>query len=422
MLQLVNFKKNLVFKIIMTNKTIKTSLTFVLAAVVVSMVGGNPMAYADFSGDYDPTNWALTTNGGTGSVDTTGAPASIELTGSNTDTDDFVTVDTDFTATIVCDGIVDFDWDYVTDDADTFDPSYYLVNGAQTLISETDNTSGSESVPVSAGNPFGFRVNTEDDQFGEARLTISNFDVSGCIDLTGSFDAVVHSGADIDKEVSVEAAFDQGNGLVDAFDMAVIHTSDCTDALGNPVITVTPVSGLLEDFGDTASFNEKVTAMPGSYHCEVVFTVTDDDGDFGTVTQTNWIDVIGSVGYWKNHPDATAEACDDGADATDVVIGLTTFTDAECDDLQDVLETKGGNTADKFARQAAAAQLNEIATATTPCTSVDDALDDGNALIAALGWTAPGDVSNGDSKDDKAAINDAKDILDGYNNDSFCTL
>ena len=237
------------------------------------------------------------------------------------------------------------------------------------------------------------------------------------IDLTGSFDAVIHSGADIDKELTVVAAF----GDVDALPLTVTHSTSCTDALGNPVITVTPISGEIANFGDSVFFNEKVTAMPGVYSCDVVFTVTDDEGDSDTVTQTNDFTAIGSHGFWKNHPDATAEACDDGADATDVIIGLTTYDDTACDALQDVLETKGGNTADKFAREAAAAQLNEIATGTTQCTLVSDALDDGNALIAALGWTEPGDVSNGDSKDDKEAINDAKDILDGYNNDSFCT-
>lgn len=237
------------------------------------------------------------------------------------------------------------------------------------------------------------------------------------IDLTGSFDAVIHSGADIDKELTVVAAF----GDVDALPLTVTHSTTCLDALGNPVITVTPISGEIANFGDSVFFNEKVTAMPGVYDCNVVFTVTDDNGDSDTVTQTNSITVIGSTGYWKNHPDATSETCDDGADATDIVIGLTTYDDTLCGDLQDVLDSKGGNTADKFARQAAAAQLNEIATGTTQCTLVSDALDDGNALIAALGWKEPRDVPNGQSKDDKAAINDAKDILDGYNNDSFCT-
>ena len=238
------------------------------------------------------------------------------------------------------------------------------------------------------------------------------------IDLTGSFDAVIHSGADIDKELTVTAAF----GDVDALPLMVTHSTTCLDALNNPVITVTPISGEIANFGDSVFFNEKVTAMPGVYSCDVVFTVTDNDGESDTVTQTNDITVIGSHGYWKNHPLATDEVCDDGANATDVVIGLTTYDDTACDALQDVLERKGGNTADKFAREAAAAQLNEIATATTPCTSVDDALDDGNALIAVLGWAEPGDVSNGDSKDNKEAVNDAKDILDAYNNDSFCAI
>ncbi len=239
------------------------------------------------------------------------------------------------------------------------------------------------------------------------------------IDLTGSFDAVIHSGADIDKELTVTAAF----GDVDALPLMVTHSTTCLDALNNPVITVTPISGEIANFGDSVFFNEKVTAMPGVYSCDVVFTVTDNDGESDTVTQTNDITVIGSHGYWKNHPLTTDEVCDDGGDATSITIGTVVFLDADCDELQDVLEKKGGNIADRYAREAAAAQLNAIATGITPCTEVTDALAAGNALLAAETYAGVGSVGNGEfSKVDREAVNDAKDILDAYNNDSFCEI
>ena len=244
------------------------------------------------------------------------------------------------------------------------------------------------------------------------------------IDLTGGFPEVIHSGDDLDKTVAVTASFDQGDGLVDTFPMTVTHSNNCgTDAIGNDVITVTPVSQVLDDFADTETFNEKVTAMPGEYQCVVTFTVTDDDGDFGTVDQENGLLVIGSHGYWKNHPTATTAVCDD-AEATSITIGLKTFLDADCGDLQDVLEEKGGNIVDRYARESAAAQLNAIATGTTPCTEVTDALAAGDAILIAEGYNGvPGTVTNGAiSKVDREALNDAKDILDAYNNDSFCVI
>jgi len=170
----------------MTKNNTKTILTFSLAAVAVSLVAGSTMAYADFSGDYDPANWTLTTNGGDGSVDTSFAPGTIILTGSDSDTGG--SVDTDYTVSVatVCGATIDFDWDYETNDLDGFDPSYYLINGADEFISSTDGSNGSESVPVFAGDIFGFRVNTVDDIGGEAFLEISNFSVipdASCADI-----------------------------------------------------------------------------------------------------------------------------------------------------------------------------------------------------------------------------------------------
>ena len=85
----------------MTNNNTKTILTFSLAAVAVSLVAGSTIAYADFSGDYDPANWTLTTNGGDGSVDTFGAPGTIVLTGSDSNTEPGDNIDTDYTVELI---------------------------------------------------------------------------------------------------------------------------------------------------------------------------------------------------------------------------------------------------------------------------------------------------------------------------------
>ena len=173
----------------MTNTKTKTILTVTVAAVVVSMVAG--LAYADFSGVYAPGNWTTTTNGGDGSVNTAGAPASISLTSS--DTDSFANKFVHFEVDIICDTTVEFDWDYATNDVDgsSFDPANYLINGAHTQI--TSNSlpqfgveAGSESVSVSAGDTFGLGITAIDDQLGRATIVITNFDAltaNDCADI-----------------------------------------------------------------------------------------------------------------------------------------------------------------------------------------------------------------------------------------------
>jgi len=175
----------------MTNTKTKTILTVTIAAVAVSMVAG--MAYADFSGVYAPGNWTTSTNGGDGSVNTGGAPASISLTSSNTNT--FSNKFVHFEVDIICDTTVDFDWEYDTVDVDGsgFDPASYLVNGAHTQV--TVNLSdlfngipqtGSESVPVSIGDTFGLGIRAIDDQLGRATFEITNFDAlkaNDCADI-----------------------------------------------------------------------------------------------------------------------------------------------------------------------------------------------------------------------------------------------
>ncbi|MDH3825410.1 MAG: hypothetical protein OES14_06420, partial [Nitrosopumilus sp.] len=148
----------------MTNNNTKTILTFSLAAVAVSLVAGSTIAYADFSGDYDPANWTLTTNGGDGSVDTFGAPGTIVLTGSDSNTEPGDNIDTDYTVEIdtQCSTTINFDWGYTSIDSPPYDSAFYLLGGTATFLTDNDGESGSESVLASPGDIFGFRVNTMD--------------------------------------------------------------------------------------------------------------------------------------------------------------------------------------------------------------------------------------------------------------------
>jgi len=163
----------------------KSRLSAVASLSAALMLVVSPQAQASivgFQGPYDPANWTLTTNGGNGSVDTSGAPASVMLVGS--DAGSFSQIFTDFTTLAVGDGLVSFSWDYITFDSGgpSWDPFGYLLGGTFTQLTDNgggQSQSGSASFSVLAGQTFGFRVNSVDDTTGPAQSIISSFEAPG---------------------------------------------------------------------------------------------------------------------------------------------------------------------------------------------------------------------------------------------------
>lgn len=140
----------------------------------------------DFAGPYAPANWTFSANGGDGSVDTTGAPNSITLNGSDSQTGNFI--NTDYTTMAAGSGPVSFDYDYYSTDSIFYDGFGYLLNGAFTQIVDNGSQgSGFSQFNVVAGDTFGFRVYTSDDRYGRGTATISNFSapVPGPVPLLG---------------------------------------------------------------------------------------------------------------------------------------------------------------------------------------------------------------------------------------------
>ena len=126
-----------------------------------------------FEGTYDPSNWDITLTNSDGDVDTSYAPESISIIGS--DIGRGGSGDTDFTITSPGDGIVSFDWFYTTEDVSPiWDPFGFLINGNFEALS-LRNQSGSSSFMVSAGDIFGFRIHSVDNIFGPGMVDISNF-------------------------------------------------------------------------------------------------------------------------------------------------------------------------------------------------------------------------------------------------------
>jgi len=98
------------------------------------------------------------------------------------------------------------------------DAGYFLVNGTQTLLSNTNGASGSRTVSVNSSDEFGFRVGTSTNTGGPGRLIIYN--------LTMPNDVPVLSGSD-----TVYIADCQGDDYIPIFVEPTI-TDDC----GTPVV------------------------------------------------------------------------------------------------------------------------------------------------------------------------------------------
>lgn len=139
-------------------------------------------AWADFSGPYAPANWTTTLTGtppgGGGSVDASGAPASITLNGGDSPC---ITMPChlDYTIAAPGSGTLSFHWDYQTTDlAPDFDLFLVLNNGTAVQLSDDlgpSTQSGNYSFAVTAGQIVGFRLDCTDCSGGAATVTISNF-------------------------------------------------------------------------------------------------------------------------------------------------------------------------------------------------------------------------------------------------------
>jgi hypothetical protein len=152
----------------MTVTTVSLTLAAASSASAATVFG--------LQGAYDPSNWTFANSNADGFVDTTGAPASISLTGGDNGSGSFGT--TDYTTTAAAAGTVTFDWNYSTPDAPFWDPFGYLLNGSFTQV--TDNwggvvQNGTSTFNVLAGDSFGFRIFTVDNIVGRGSVTISNF-------------------------------------------------------------------------------------------------------------------------------------------------------------------------------------------------------------------------------------------------------
>jgi len=148
-----------------------------LAALAASALITRP-SNAQFIGPYGPSNWTTTNVNANGSVNTSGSPSSISITGPNnlSGSPGY----TQFSTRALRTGSYSFNWSYTTPDAAPFDYPRFAINGTPVTFS-TYNTfglntqNGSQMYALTAGDTFGFQVYSVDNILGAATIIIDSF-------------------------------------------------------------------------------------------------------------------------------------------------------------------------------------------------------------------------------------------------------
>lgn len=154
-------------------------MAFLAGLALLAVAPSQAALISDFTGPYEVSNWTPSIQGD-GSINTTGAPLSIVLTGAN---DGGGAQNVDLTIAAAGDGTVSFNWAFTTTDiVPMFDPFGYLLNGT---FNQLTNNSGAQtqlgvaSFSVLTGQIFGFRQASTDSRFGAGITTISSFSAPG---------------------------------------------------------------------------------------------------------------------------------------------------------------------------------------------------------------------------------------------------
>lgn len=85
-----------------------------LICLVVSVAQTTHATVIELTGDFAPSNWSTTLDGGDGYVNTSNAPTSIVI--ASADNEDSLGRNTDFSIAMPFSGTVSFNWSYQTSD------------------------------------------------------------------------------------------------------------------------------------------------------------------------------------------------------------------------------------------------------------------------------------------------------------------
>ncbi|MBN4073039.1 T9SS type A sorting domain-containing protein, partial [Crocinitomix catalasitica] len=226
-------------------------------------------------------------------IDISGSPTSILFNGNNSSFGDCCAIYDEWQITILEDGCIIVDWNFVNPDIEELG---YSIDGIYTIETST-TSSGLWGIPLSIGEVFGVRITTFDDCCGMGTVTLSNFqynpDTGGPVpDVDPLPDTIIGCGITI---VGFPTAFDACDGPVTATTTdplvytagTYVITWEYTDSQGN--ITTQTQNITVEDneapvpdnpsLPDLAGCNVTVTTVP---------TATDEcDGSTVVATTTN---------------------------------------------------------------------------------------------------------------------------------------
>jgi len=216
---------------------------------------------------------------------------------------------TDLVVNVTTSVSVSFDWSYTTADGPGFDSFGYIINGVYTQLTDPTgplNQTGNATVPLTAGQIFGFRSRSEDGTFGPSTTTVSNFQPG----FVGQFapanwtEVLTNSdGSAVFVEINPgsSSAFDNCGITVTAIDISCFTCADigtpvtvtifASDASGNiasttAVVTVVdllgPVIGCLDDMTVDTDPDSITYTLP-DYIGEGLVSVTDNCTDPVTI-------------------------------------------------------------------------------------------------------------------------------------------
>jgi hypothetical protein len=162
-------------------RKVRLALLTVISLGLCSLATKPQQAKAQFAGMYPPINWSLLQEGSSnGSINTSGAPNSITIQG--TDSQSGLAGSTRFITTARLSGIYKFAWDWSSTDPATptqYDYPTFIRNGVQALFDKytpgTQTQSGDQEYNLKSGDSFGFAVSSPNNLLGASNLTISNF-------------------------------------------------------------------------------------------------------------------------------------------------------------------------------------------------------------------------------------------------------
>lgn len=169
----------------------KSVFAAISTALILGFAACNVANATPFSGAFDPSNFSFNADGGNGYVDTSGAPGSVMLIGSNEAGSGPVTT---FSTIVGVNTTFSFNWNYLTQDIDgpSWDPFGYFIDGTMTQLSNNGGPDGQSgglvNVNLVAGQTFGFYIDSTDGCCGGSGATFG--DQPGDVILPSSLNAV----------------------------------------------------------------------------------------------------------------------------------------------------------------------------------------------------------------------------------------